>query len=181
MFGSVKKPSVERILRVVCGRSDGRTDGPGVQASANPVGSRYNPSMSVIDNIQLPPTLLSRFDLIFLVLDKPNPETDRRLARHLVSLHFKARSHGSTRIPHGYSRAAAASFCLFHPNTAMSYEPAFFTRRDCLEPAFPFTTNVCNRLNHRECTGYSMNKQSHRRRLHRVNHRVCRSFYTASV
>jgi DNA replication licensing factor MCM4 len=60
-----------------------------VLASANPVGSRYNPSMSVIDNIQLPPTLLSRFDLIFLVLDKPNPETDRRLARHLVSLHFK--------------------------------------------------------------------------------------------
>ena len=60
-----------------------------VLASANPVGSRYNPAMSVIDNIQLPPTLLSRFDLIYLVLDKPNPETDRRLARHLVSLHFK--------------------------------------------------------------------------------------------
>ena len=60
-----------------------------VLASANPVGSRYNPAMSVVDNIQLPPTLLSRFDLIFLVLDKPNPETDRRLARHLVSLHFK--------------------------------------------------------------------------------------------
>ena len=60
-----------------------------VLASANPVGSRYNPSLSVVDNIQLPPTLLSRFDLIFLVLDKPNPDTDRRLARHLVSLHFK--------------------------------------------------------------------------------------------
>ena len=60
-----------------------------VLASANPVGSRYNPNMSVIENIQLPPTLLSRFDLIFLVLDKANPETDRRLARHLVSLHFK--------------------------------------------------------------------------------------------
>ena len=60
-----------------------------VLASANPVGSRYNPAMSVIDNIELPPTLLSRFDLIYLVLDKPNPETDRRLARHLVSLHFK--------------------------------------------------------------------------------------------
>jgi len=60
-----------------------------VLASANPVGSRYNPAMSVVDNIQLPPTLLSRFDLIYLVLDKPNPETDRRLARHLISLHFK--------------------------------------------------------------------------------------------
>ena len=59
-----------------------------VLASANPVGSRYNPRMSVVDNIQLPPTLLSRFDLIYLVLDKANPQTDRRLARHLVSLHY---------------------------------------------------------------------------------------------
>jgi DNA replication licensing factor MCM4 len=38
-------------------------------AAANPVNSRYNPSMSVVDNIKLPPTLLSRFDLIYLVLD----------------------------------------------------------------------------------------------------------------
>ncbi len=53
-----------------------------VLASANPVGSRYNPAMSVVDNIDLPPTLLSRFDLIYLVLDKPNPETDRRPASY---------------------------------------------------------------------------------------------------
>jgi len=31
-----------------------------VLASANPVGSRYNPRASIVDNIQLPPTLLSR-------------------------------------------------------------------------------------------------------------------------
>jgi DNA replication licensing factor MCM4 len=60
-----------------------------VLASANPVGSRYNPNMSMVENIQLPPTLLSRFDLLYLLLDRPNPETDRRLARHLVSLHYK--------------------------------------------------------------------------------------------
>ena len=60
-----------------------------VLASANPVGSRYNPNMSIVDNLHLPPTLLSRFDLLYLVLDQPNPETDRRLARHLVSLHYK--------------------------------------------------------------------------------------------
>lgn len=57
-----------------------------VLASANPVGSRYNPRMSVIENIQLPPSLLSRFDLIYLVLDKTNEASDRRLARHLVAL-----------------------------------------------------------------------------------------------
>ncbi|GBG71882.1 hypothetical protein CBR_g10818 [Chara braunii] len=60
-----------------------------VLASANPSGSRYNPRLSVIDNIQLPPTLLSRFDLIYLVLDKADEQTDRRLARHLVALHYE--------------------------------------------------------------------------------------------
>ena len=51
-----------------------------VLASANPVESRYNPNRSIVDNIQLPPTLLSRFDLIYLVLDKQNEDSDRRLA-----------------------------------------------------------------------------------------------------
>jgi DNA replicative helicase MCM subunit Mcm2 (Cdc46/Mcm family) len=51
------------------------------------VGSRYNPRLSIIDNIQLPPTLLSRFDLIYLVLDKADEATDRKLARHLVAMY----------------------------------------------------------------------------------------------
>eukprot|EP00605_Chrysophyceae_sp_TOSAG23-4_P001780 GSChrysophyteH1.ASY1.ANO1.1969.1 assembled CDS len=57
-----------------------------ILASANPVESRYNSRMSVVENIKLPPTLLSRFDLIYLILDKPNAEQDRRLARHLQFL-----------------------------------------------------------------------------------------------
>eukprot|EP00850_Spirogloea_muscicola_P011671 SM000073S21447 [mRNA] locus=s73:310298:312863:- [translate_table: standard] len=61
-----------------------------VLACANPAGSRYDPRASVIDNIRLPPTLLSRFDLIYLVLDKADEATDRRLARHLVGLHYDA-------------------------------------------------------------------------------------------
>ncbi|KAG4973782.1 hypothetical protein JHK87_030603 [Glycine soja] len=60
-----------------------------VLACANPSGSRYNPRLSVIDNIHLPPTLLSRFDLIYLMLDKADEQTDRRLAKHIVSLHFE--------------------------------------------------------------------------------------------
>lgn len=40
-----------------------------ILAAANPVESKYNAAKSVIDNIKLPPTLLSRFDLIYLVLD----------------------------------------------------------------------------------------------------------------
>ncbi|KAE9593354.1 hypothetical protein Lal_00028751 [Lupinus albus] len=60
-----------------------------VLACANPSGSRYNPRLSVIENIHLPPTLLSRFDLIYLILDKADEQTDRRLAKHIVSLHFE--------------------------------------------------------------------------------------------
>ncbi|GLJ46849.1 hypothetical protein SUGI_0988260 [Cryptomeria japonica] len=59
-----------------------------VLSCANPSSSRYNPKLSVIDNIQLPPTFLSRFDLIYLVLDKADEQTDRCLARHLVALHY---------------------------------------------------------------------------------------------
>jgi DNA replication licensing factor MCM4 len=58
-----------------------------ILASANPTDSRYNPNKSVVENIQLPHTLLSRFDLIYLILDSPNIETDRRLAKHLVGLY----------------------------------------------------------------------------------------------
>jgi DNA replication licensing factor MCM4 len=60
-----------------------------VLASANPIESRYNPSLSVVENIKLPPTLLSRFDLIYLILDTPNVEHDRRLAQHLVGLYYE--------------------------------------------------------------------------------------------
>ncbi len=60
-----------------------------VLASANPVDSRYNPKRSVIENIRLPPTLLSRFDLIYLMLDKSNENMDRKLAEHILSLYTK--------------------------------------------------------------------------------------------
>jgi DNA replication licensing factor MCM4 len=57
-----------------------------VLASANPIGSKYNPKMSVIENIDLSPSLLSRFDLVYLMLDTMNETIDKKLARHLVSL-----------------------------------------------------------------------------------------------
>lgn len=57
-----------------------------ILAAANPTDSKYNSKLSVVDNIRLPPTLLSRFDLIYLVLDKSSEVTDKRLANHIVSL-----------------------------------------------------------------------------------------------
>jgi len=59
-----------------------------ILAAANPIESRYNPNKSVIENIDLPPTLMSRFDLIYLVLDRPQENLDRKLATHIVSLYY---------------------------------------------------------------------------------------------
>ncbi|GIY26646.1 DNA replication licensing factor mcm4-A [Caerostris extrusa] len=61
-----------------------------ILAAANPVESQWNKNKTIIENIQLPHTLLSRFDLIFLILDPQDEVFDRRLARHLVSLYYKS-------------------------------------------------------------------------------------------
>ncbi|KAK8205901.1 MCM2/3/5 family-domain-containing protein [Phyllosticta capitalensis] len=60
-----------------------------ILASANPINSKYNPNLPVPQNIDLPPTLLSRFDLVYLVLDRIDEQTDRRLARHLVGMYLE--------------------------------------------------------------------------------------------
>ncbi len=60
-----------------------------ILASANPIGSRYNPDLPVPQNIDLPPTLLSRFDLVYLILDRVDAKTDARLARHLLSMYLE--------------------------------------------------------------------------------------------
>lgn len=70
-----------------------------ILAAANPVNSRYDPNLSVIQNLQLPPTLLSRFDLIYLILDKPTKETDRALATHLISLYSQHPEHVLEKAP----------------------------------------------------------------------------------
>ncbi|XP_059613524.1 DNA replication licensing factor MCM4 [Phlebotomus argentipes] len=59
-----------------------------VLAAANPSESQWNKNKTIIENVQLPHTLLSRFDLIFLILDPQDELFDRRLATHLVSLYY---------------------------------------------------------------------------------------------
>jgi DNA replication licensing factor MCM4 len=58
-----------------------------ILATANPKESSYDPKKSVVDNINMPANLMSRFDFIWLMLDKRNKDTDRRLAEHLVSMY----------------------------------------------------------------------------------------------
>jgi len=59
-----------------------------ILAAANPLYGRYNPKVSPVENINLPAALLSRFDLLFLILDKPSRDEDERLAQHVTHVHM---------------------------------------------------------------------------------------------
>merc|ERR1712137_1181801 len=62
-----------------------------ILAAANPAYGRYNPKRSPSENINLPAALLSRFDLLFLILDKPDYERDLALATHVTFVHMNGK------------------------------------------------------------------------------------------
>jgi replicative DNA helicase Mcm len=56
-----------------------------VLAAANPIHGRFDPDSLIPDQINLPPTLINRFDLIFIIRDLPNKEQDARIATHVLT------------------------------------------------------------------------------------------------
>ncbi|KDO24044.1 hypothetical protein SPRG_10832 [Saprolegnia parasitica CBS 223.65] len=58
-----------------------------VLAAANPVFGRYDDMRSASDNIDLMSTILSRFDMIFIVRDIQDDARDRQMAAHVVKVH----------------------------------------------------------------------------------------------
>jgi replicative DNA helicase Mcm len=60
-----------------------------ILAAANPSLGRYEPHRSVAENISLPVTILSRFDLIFVLRDVPDKESDGKMAAHILEIHRK--------------------------------------------------------------------------------------------
>ncbi|XP_075639041.1 putative DNA helicase MCM8 isoform X2 [Castanea sativa] len=58
-----------------------------VLAAANPVGGHYNRAKTVNENLKMSAALLSRFDLVFILLDKPDEFLDKRVSEHIMSLH----------------------------------------------------------------------------------------------
>jgi replicative DNA helicase Mcm len=63
-----------------------------ILAAANPALGRYEPHRTVAENISLPVTILSRFDLIFVLRDVPNKESDSKMSAHILELHRKGSS-----------------------------------------------------------------------------------------
>jgi replicative DNA helicase Mcm len=60
-----------------------------ILAAANPTLGRYEPHRTVAENISLPVTILSRFDLIFVLRDVPNKQSDGKMSEHILAIHRK--------------------------------------------------------------------------------------------
>ncbi|CAH8856749.1 unnamed protein product [Trichobilharzia szidati] len=58
-----------------------------VLAAANPVSGHYDITRRLDENLRIPPALLSRFDLIFVLLDHPDEVADRLLSEHVTAVH----------------------------------------------------------------------------------------------
>ena len=58
-----------------------------VLAAANPKFGRFDPYKVLAEQIDLPAPIISRFDLIFVIEDKPSKEGDAELADHILKIH----------------------------------------------------------------------------------------------
>ncbi|XP_057535732.1 probable DNA helicase MCM8 isoform X2 [Amaranthus tricolor] len=67
-----------------------------ILAAANPVGGHYNRAKTVNENLKMSSALLSRFDLVFILLDRPDEHMDKRLSEHIMALHSSYGDNSST-------------------------------------------------------------------------------------
>jgi replicative DNA helicase Mcm len=84
---SVAKAGITATLRSRCA----------LLGAANPKLGRFDEFAPIADQINMPPSLLSRFDLVFILTDKPNPTLDRAIGEHIL----KAHSVGELIVLHG--------------------------------------------------------------------------------
>ncbi|ETN38884.1 uncharacterized protein HMPREF1541_06925 [Cyphellophora europaea CBS 101466] len=85
-----------------------------ILAAANPLYGRYNPRISPVENINLPAALLSRFDILFLILDTPSRESDEELAQHVCHVHM-------TNTPTSQTNGDATNGPTFSPHEVRQY------------------------------------------------------------
>ncbi|WP_276258258.1 LAGLIDADG family homing endonuclease [Haloglomus litoreum] len=80
---SVAKAGINATLKSRCS----------LLGAANPKYGRFDEYESISEQIDLEPALISRFDLIFTITDKPNEEEDRKLARHIIDTNYAGELH----------------------------------------------------------------------------------------
>lgn len=67
-----------------------------VIAAANPIGGRYDPSLTFAENVDLTEPILSRFDVLCVVRDQVDPIQDEKLARFVVDSHIRHHPSGNS-------------------------------------------------------------------------------------
>merc|ERR1719322_540892 len=77
---SVSKAGIVTTLKARCS----------VIAASNPIGGRYDPSMTFSENVDLTEPILSRFDILCVVRDTVDPVADEHLARFVVCSHMRS-------------------------------------------------------------------------------------------
>lgn len=92
----------------------------GVLAAANPHGGHYNKGKTVAENLRLGSALLSRFDLVFILLDKPDQHLDTLLSEHVLALHnsMKKRNGSSQSTP---SMSGSSATSKYDPDEPLKY------------------------------------------------------------
>ncbi len=70
-----------------------------VIAAANPVYGEYAKDLPVTKNVGLPDSLLSRFDLLFVMLDEKDATNDRKIAERVISNHMFASASAHEGLP----------------------------------------------------------------------------------
>jgi replicative DNA helicase Mcm len=80
---SVSKAGINATLKSRCS----------LLGAANPKYGRFDEFESFGEQIDLEPALISRFDIIFTVTDKPDPEKDKDLAQHIVNTNYAGELH----------------------------------------------------------------------------------------
>ncbi len=110
---SVAKAGITAVLQARCA----------VLGAANPKFGRFDEHKYVSEQIDMPPTLLSRFDIIFSMFDRPQAEYDRNLAEHIIRGHLAGEM--ITKREHGESvPASGVSDDAFRP----FFKPDFFRK-----------------------------------------------------
>jgi DNA helicase MCM8 len=64
-----------------------------ILAAANPAHGHYDKTKTISENLKMSTALLSRFDLIFVLLDKPNAQKDEKISAHIFAQHAVDRTH----------------------------------------------------------------------------------------
>ena len=111
---SVAKAGITAVLQARCA----------VLGAANPKLGRFDEHKYISEQIDMPPTLLSRFDIIFSLIDRPQSEHDRNLAEHILKGHLVGEL--LTRREHGETATTTINVSAepYEPH----FEPTFFRK-----------------------------------------------------